>query len=323
MKLKLSSLALVAGFAMNVASAAVAQEKVMIGEPSWPGAKIIANILKTVIEDELGGTADIVPGDNAVIFAGMDRGKGDIDVHPDVWLPNHQSFVDEFVTGKGTVALSKSGYEGKSGFCVPKKFAEEHNIHSIYDLATPQASELLDSDGDGKGEVWIGPSGWAATNTREVKLRDYGISNFLVGSNEDEALALANVGAAIREGRGAAFACYSPHYVFKLYDIEILEEPAYDAAKYVMVQPDADPEWFAKSHVETADAPKTIRVGYSKSLEQRAPLVADFFSNIALDADTVSALLQEMVANNRDATEVAKEWVANNHDRVDGWLGLK
>ena len=294
----------------------------MIGEPSWPGAKIIATIIKVVIEDKLGGTADIVPGSNAVIFAGMDRGKGDIDVHPDVWLPNHDSFIAEYVDGNGTVALSTGKYEGESGFCVPTDFAEEHTISSIYDLATPQASELLDSDGDGKGEVWIGPSGWAATNTREVKLRDYGISSFLEGTNEDEAIAYANVAAAVREGRGVAFGCYRPHYIFKMYDLTLLEEPAHDPEKYVMVQPDADSEWFEKSYVASADATKSIHVGYSRSLEERTPLVADFLSRIDLDAETVSSLIHELVVDEQDAVDVAKAWVEQNGDRVDGWLGL-
>lgn len=319
MKTKYARLAVSALVAAGIATGASAQEKVMIGEPSWPGAKIIAHIIQTVIVDELGGTAEIIPGTNPVIFAGMDRGKGDIDVHSDVWLPNHQSLVDEY---PDTVALSESGYVGESGFCVPTAFAEEHNIKSVYDLATPQAAELLDSDGDGMGEVWIGPSGWAATNTREVKMRDYGIANFAKGSNEDEALALANVAAKIREGKGVAFACYRPHYVFKMHDLTLLEEPTYDPANYNMIQPDADPEWFAKSSVTTADAPKSIHVGYSKSLEERNPLAADFLANIELDAETVSGLIHEMVVNEREATEVAKEWVEANKDRVNGWLGL-
>ena len=41
-----------------------------------------------------------------------------------------------------------------------------------------------------------------------------------------------------------------------------------------------------------------------------------------LTADDVSALAFEVSANGRDPAEVAKEWVAANSDRVDGWLGL-
>ena len=63
----------------------------MIGKPSWPGAKIITNVLKVVIEEKLGGEAELVPGTNPVIFAAMDGDRGDIDVHPDVWLPTRKA----------------------------------------------------------------------------------------------------------------------------------------------------------------------------------------------------------------------------------------
>ena len=59
-------------------------EDVKIGVPSWTGAQAMAHLLGAVVEMRIGGTVDYVPGNNATIFQGMDQGKGDIDVHPDV-----------------------------------------------------------------------------------------------------------------------------------------------------------------------------------------------------------------------------------------------
>jgi glycine betaine/proline transport system substrate-binding protein len=36
----------------------------------------------------------------------------------------------------------------------------------------------------------------------------------------------------------------------------------------------------------------------------------------------VSTFAYEISGKGRDPAEVAKEWVANNSKRVDGWLGL-
>jgi glycine betaine/proline transport system substrate-binding protein len=76
-------------------------EKVNIGVPSWTGAQAIAHLLKEVVESRIGGEAGLVPGNNATIFQAMDQGKGDIDVHPDVWLPNQESFTKKYVDEKG------------------------------------------------------------------------------------------------------------------------------------------------------------------------------------------------------------------------------
>jgi len=154
-------------------------EDVKIGVPSWTGAQAMAHLLGAVVEMRIGGTVDYVPGNNATIFQGMDQGKGDIDVHPDVWLPNQESFTKKYVDGAGTVVLNQQPYEGNQGFCVSKDFAEANNITDIADLGRPDVAALMDSDGNGKGEMWIGAPGWASANVNEVKVRDYGLLDFL------------------------------------------------------------------------------------------------------------------------------------------------
>ncbi|MEX0349249.1 MAG: glycine betaine ABC transporter substrate-binding protein [Paracoccaceae bacterium] len=305
-----------------VATGAMAQDKVMVGEPSWPGAKIMSRVIGQVIENRLGGEVGYAPGANAVIFAAMDGGRGDIDVHPDVWLPNQSSFTDEYVDQKGTVALSEGSYEGRAGICVPNYMVDEHNIKSIYDLATPAAQELFDSDGDGMGEVWVGASGWASTNTFKVRVRDYGIETFLAPTTEDETVFYSRLKDLIDQQKGAAFYCYAPHYVHALYDVTILEEPEHDAATYKMVQPDQDADWYNKSTVSTGEPVKTVTVAHSKSLEERNPAAASFLANIDMDAGQLSALTYEVVVKGREIDEVVTEWIGNNGDIVDGWLGL-
>jgi glycine betaine/proline transport system substrate-binding protein len=322
MKKHFSKSILVGAALALAASAAAAQSTVMIGEPSWPGAKIIANLIRTVITARLGGQATIVPGTNPVIFAAMDGGKGDIDVHPDVWLPNQKSFTDKYVDGSKTVALSKGSYSGRAGFCVPTYMVKDHKIKSVYDLATPEAQKLFDADGDGKGEIWIGASGWASTAIHQVKARDYGIGDFLVPTKEDEAVFFSKLASQFAKKKGVAFYCYTPHYVHKLYDVTMLDEPAFDAAKYKMVQPNEDADWLAKSKIAVGDSPKFVHVAYSRSLEKRAPEVAKFLANIKLETDLVSGWTREVIVEKKEADEVVKAWVAANPKVVDRWLGL-
>ncbi len=312
-----ASLALTLG-----ATSAMAQEKVMVGEPSWPGAKIMSRVIGQIIETRLGGEAGYAPGANAVIFAAMDGGRGDIDVHPDVWLPNQSSFTDEYVDQKGTVALSSGSYEGRAGFCTPTYMAEKHNMKSVFDLATPMAQELYDSNGDGKGEIWVGASGWASTNVHKVKVRDYGIETFLEPSTEDETVFYSRLKDAVDQEQGVVFYCYSPHYVHALYDVTMIEEPEYDPATYKIVQPDQDADWYNKSSITTGDQVKTVTVAYSKSLEERNPAAASFLSQIDMDADELSQLTYQVVIQGKDIDAAVSDWLAANGDTVDGWLGL-
>ena len=314
--------ALSAVFITAASSAAMAAEKVNIGAPAWTGAQAIAHLIKEVVESRIGGEANLVPGNNASIFQAMDQGKGDIDVHPDVWLPNQESFTKEYVDGKGTVILSQNPYVGKQGFCVSKAFSEKNGVTSIFDLARPEIAGLMDADSNGKGEIWIGAPGWASANVNEVKVRDYGLMDFMEPVRAEQSVMVATVADSVKKDQGYAFYCYAPHAIWFMHDIVMLEEPGFEPAKYVMIQPSDDPDWFEKSKVQTEDAPKAVQIAYSKSLMERSPAIAELLANIKLDTDTVSGFAFEIAGKGRNPAEVIEEWIAANSDRVDSWLGL-
>ena len=75
--------------------------------------------------------------------------------------------------------MSSNPYEGNQGFCVSKNFGEANNITDIADLGRPDVAKKMDSDGNGKGEMWIGAPGWASANVNQVKVRDYGLLDFI------------------------------------------------------------------------------------------------------------------------------------------------
>ncbi|PWJ20537.1 glycine betaine ABC transporter substrate-binding protein [Jannaschia seohaensis] len=297
-------------------------EEVKIGVPSWTGAQAIAHVLGEIVTSRIGGEVEYVPGNNATIFQAMDQGEGDIDVHPDVWLPNQEAFTNEYVDGKGTVTLSSNPYQGNQGFCVSQDFAAAMDITDIADLGRPDVAAAMDSDGNGLGEMWIGAPGWASANVNEVKVRDYGLLDFIEPIRAEEAVKTARIKDSIAKGEGYAFYCYEPHAVWFMFDVVMLTEPAYDPEKYVMYQPSDDPDWYENSMVASKDALKDVQIAWSNSLVERSPAIAEFFQNFALDASDVSSLAFEISANGRDPSEVAAEWVAANSDRVDAMLGL-
>ncbi len=305
-------------FAMSPAQA----EKVNIGKPSWTGAQGIAALLQAVVKEKMGGEADLIPGNNATIFQAMDQGKGDIDVHPDVWLPNQESFTKKYVDGKGTVILGSNAYKGNQGFCVSKKFANANNITDIADLGRPDVAKKMDSDGNGKGEMWIGAPGWASANVNEVKARDYGLLPFIDPIRAEESVKTARVKDSIAKNEGYAFYCYEPHAIWYMFDVKMLTEPTYNPENYKMFQPSDSPDWYKKSYVASKDALKNVQIAWSKSLEKRSPAIAEFFSRFSLTANDVSALAYKISAKGRDPYDVAKAWMNNHPDRVDAWLGL-
>ena len=86
--------------------------------------------------------------------------------------------------------------------------------------------------------------------------------------------------------------------------------------------PSDSPNWYDESYVATKDALKNVQIAWSASLKDRSPAIVEFFERFGLKADDVSGFAYEISGKGRDPAEVAAEWVANNPERVDAWLGL-
>lgn len=305
-----------------VSSAGMAADKVTLALFKYPSAEARVQLIKILLEEKLGLEVDTKTGDHATFYAGMHRGKGDIDVHPEVWQPNQGNFKTEYVDQKKTVVYSEKFVNATSGFCVPKSFSEEHNVKSVFDLARPDIARLLDSNGDGKGEIWLGKPGWASTNENSIKIRDYGLTTFNEGIKADPAVNVAALAHAVRSNKGYAFYCSRPGEVWIQFEIVELEEPPYDPSCYKLINAKDNPTWFEDSKITCKGKPKTVTVGWSKSLETRLPAVASLLSNIEYDAETIGLWSYEIGTKKRDPREVVEEWIGANKKMVDSWFGI-
>ena len=291
---------------------------VVIGVPNWPSVLATAHVLKVALENNLGLEVELQNGSNPVIFEGMDAGS--MHVHPEVWLPNQANLVAQYVDEKKTVKMNPNSVTGEQAMCITEGTAERTGIVNLSDLSDPEMAKQFDTDGDGMGEIWIGAPGWASTNVEKIRAKSYGYDETMNLKEMDESLALAEVDAAVNQDENIVFFCYSPHHIFALYDLINLEEPAYDAAQWNVIQPTDDPEWLAKSSAPVAWESAALHINYATSLETDQPEAAAMLANASFDIDTISAMTYALVVDNEDPAEFAARWVEENADAVDSWL---
>ena len=303
---------------LSAGVASVHAADVVIGVPNWPSVAATASILKVVLEDNLGLEVELQNGTNPVIFEAMDSGS--MHVHPEVWLPNQTNLHDKFVKTRGTVKMNPNGVASFQGMCVTKATAERTGITRLADLADPDMAKHFDTNGDGRGEVWIGASGWASTNVEKVRAKSYGYDETMELVEMDETLAMANVDTAVAKDADHVFFCYTPNHMFAMHDLVILEEPAYDASKWMVIQPTDDPQWLEKSDAPVAWDLAYLHVHYAASLEQTHPEAAALLNNVKLDTDLVSGMTYALVVEKADPDEYARQWTKDNAALVDSWL---
>jgi glycine betaine/proline transport system substrate-binding protein len=290
----------------------------VIGVPNWPSVRVTAHVLKVAIEENLGLEVELQNGTNPVVFEAMDSGS--MHVHPEVWLPNQTNLHNKFVKTNKSVRMNPNGVAGDQAMCVTKSTASRTGISKLSELSNPDMAKNFDTDGDGKGEIWIGASGWASTNVEKIRAKSYGYNETMKLKEMDESLALAEVDAAVEGNKNIVFFCYTPHHMFALHELVILKEPAHDPSKWKVKQPTEGADWLEVSEAGVAWDTAYLHIHYASGLESSNPQAAKLLGNAKFDTDTISQMTYAVVVEKKDPGAFAKDWVGKNGDKVDSWL---
>ncbi|MFC0338897.1 glycine betaine/proline transport system substrate-binding protein [Kushneria avicenniae] len=310
---------LLLGATLATTANAADSRPIAITDPGYATAQGTAYVVEALIQDRFGDQTRIVNTTSVpVIWEALNRNNGDIDIWTDVWLPNQAPFVDQYTGDKGQAILAQPSYAGTQGYCTTRATAEKHDIHSVYDLSNPDKISAFDSNGDGKGEIWLGAAGWLSTGFERIRARDYGFADFFDLQTTDEAVATAALDAAVKKGTGWVGYCYAPHQNFARYDLVQLEEPPYDPNAWNVVD-SSDPNWLEKSSIASAYKDAAIHMAYSRSLKTRAPEVAALLERVTFTTEEVNQLAYAIAVENTPPREAAQEWIAAHPDIVAQW----
>ena len=72
-------------FVASIGGAALSAD-LLVAMPNWPSGQAAANIIKYGIKEKLDLDVDVREMGTMTAFAGLD--SGEVDVYPEVWLPN-------------------------------------------------------------------------------------------------------------------------------------------------------------------------------------------------------------------------------------------
>jgi glycine betaine/proline transport system substrate-binding protein len=320
---------------------AFAKTNVVIGELSWTGAEVVADVLAQVMTQNLDASVTTIAATESALYESMNKGDGSVDVVPDMWTDHLGQQMKAYVLpgGRQSVFLNKKPYFGTEGIFIPTYVAEQYNIHNLSDLARPEIAKIFDN-GTGKGQLWVGAEGWESTNRQMVRVKSYGIASRFELTTVDHAVFLAQLKAAYEKKKPIAFYYWTPEWVFAAYQLTRLAEPPFDGfttddAKdtdrynpkgcYTFYQPATRSDWLTASSIKCSEPPTRVHVAYSRALAQRAPKVAQFLSQVTFDADTVNAWILAVEVDKKDPAIIAKNWIAANRAKIqDVWLmGVK
>lgn len=301
------------GVVTSLGTSWAGRKNVIISEQNWTGSTVICQVMKYIIEEKLNTPVKVNVLNGSVTWVGMD--KGDVDVFSEIWESAEIEGIKKYTEEKKTCEVVLSYPDAPQAYYVPKYVVDEYGIKTIEDLKGKE--KIFDIDGDGKGDVWGGPTSWKVNEMTKIKVRDYGLDLNVLGV--EQWAWLTTLKSSIMKKKPVIFYYWEPEWLFTEYDLVKVQEPAYDPAKWKFVQ--KHPE---QSKITCEMEPTNVWVGLSKKMEARLPKVYKFYKNWSMPIDEVSALIA-LVTDLPDkpklsAPAAAKKWVEEHPEIVNGWL---
>lgn len=286
-------------------SASGGRTDLTIGEFSWSAAAIETQILiQLAKKDDLGvGTITTKKVDPAVGWTGL--GRGDLDVLPEVNLPNQQQFADK--NAKTTTLVSETYGGAVQGWFVPKYLVEPGGAAAGL-TSVDQLKQKKYADAVG-GALYDADPGWVTTqqNTARIKAFDLPLEH----KASSEAAELAQLKRAYDAKDPILVYLYRPHWVFNKYDLVQLTEPK----PYVKGA-------FEKGGPSDVAIPTlSAHIAARTDLKQRAPKFYALLQKFRLPLTDVEKLLAEQQAKpSLTAADLADQWIKANQAKVDSWV---
>ncbi len=254
----------------------------------WEENIAVANMWAVILEEE-GFDVELEQFDVAPAFAAV--AGGDHDLFLDMWLPDtHATYEEEFGDELESFGV---WYEGATiELAVPTFVVDEYGIESHEDLA--ENPEVFDGQitgieaGAGMMEV-----------LREDVMPGYGLDEEFELIESSTAAMRADLTRAYEDEDPIVVTLWSPHPEYGLKDLTILEDP--------------QGLWGEGEQLEAVGRP-----GFSDDFPEVASWMENWFMS-AEELAEINAAIDE--ADDDDYPDVAAEFVENNRDLVDEWLG--
>ncbi len=278
---RIASLCLTLAVAAMIATPAMAKEKIKIVYVEWACATASSNVMKAVIEENLGYDVELTPVSAPAMYAAL--AAGDQDALTTSWLPvTHGDMIKRY---EGKIEDLGPNFEGaKIGLIVPT-YVTIDSIAEMNEHAKKFDREIIGID-----------PGAGVMIKAEEAIEHYGLSKIELVSSSGAGMT-ASLANRYRNKEWIAVTGWVPHWKFAKFDLKFLNDPDKVFGESETINT------FVRSGLK-ADYPKVYRV-------------LDNFKWTPAEIGEVMAMNTE---DGSDVYENAKKWVAEHPDRVKTWL---
>lgn len=268
-------------------------ETLRLGYQPWPGVTVKTEVAAQVVR-ALGYDVEVSELDPQFVYQGM--ASDDIDATLGTWMPAHEDMSKDVREG-GATELGVNIDDAVQGLAVPGYVHDEYGIETVEDLV--EHADVFDAT------IYGIESGAGMTrNLQNAVEDDYkGLGDWEVQSSSTAGM-LSQVERAAGDEEPIVFHGWRPHWMDLEFDLQYI----------------VDEDSTLEEGDEIAGQESTV---YTLAMEEWAdanPQTARFLGQIEVPLDEQSVWIDELTREERDADAIARDWIADNLDRVGEWL---
>ncbi|WP_083465212.1 MULTISPECIES: glycine betaine ABC transporter substrate-binding protein [Bacillaceae] len=208
--------------------------------------------------------------------------QGDLDIAPEVWLPiTDEPLYEEY---EDQIELREIWYEGTGLGLVVPEYVDIDSIEELNDHADEMDGRIIGID-----------PGASLMRLSNEAVEEYDLDYDLVDSSEPAMM--TELDSAYQNEEPIVVTLWNPHWAFADYDLKYLDDP-----ENVYGDPD--------------DIYYMTRTGFEDDHAE----VVEWFDAWHMDDDSLGELMS-VINDADDEEEGAREWIEDNRELVDEWLG--
>lgn len=265
-----------------------AAEPIRFAIQAWPGVTVKTEVVTRLLE-AMGYETSVQSLDPQFVYQGIS--SGDVDVSLGAWMPAHKDMLQPLLE-EGSAVQYATNLEGAiQGLAVPA-YAYDAGVRTVEDLV--EQGEEFDR------KIYAIGAGAAMTRAfQDAVAEDYmGLGDWTVIPSSVAGM-LSQVRRATNKNEYVVFHGWKPHWMDIRFDIRFLE---------------ADPEG------RLAGQDSTVYTIVAKGWPEKNPQVARFLKQLDVPPDAQSLWIDGFARQEREAGDVAVEWIGVNLDLIGQWV---
>ena len=289
---------------------------------SWTSAVPVSWVFVELLEELGYDVGNPMSLSNPVAYLAIS--EGDVHYWPNGWFPLHDPQLPDNFGDVATVFDPLCPACGIQGYLVDKPSVEEFDITGIDDFKREEVRAAFDATGDGKADLFGCPPGWGCHEGINAMLDKFELHDYLNHVDAGYAANFAEALSRIEAGDPALYYTWGP------------------SAWLLSLVPGEDVMWINAPGIVEDDAERAediagavtdpiymgyvaadIQVAANNEFLEDNPAAAELFRQVSLPLTWISDVDRQMSEEDLSDTEIrplAREWIEENRETVDGWL---